>query len=190
MPAITSSLQHCARDRGFGNQVLTFCGDAVGLLGYMQTEISVLSPSPLYPYSVVSVLILPVGKKSDGSLIFPSLFGNDTTLLSQKSVIARILSKIYISFNLHSQITQGCQSRLQVVRYFVIHSRIRIQLIFISFLLLLFLLFLHIVNQSLWSYQCYLNGRRENHKGNMRFTSDKETLQVNLSSLDQAGIQN
>lgn len=118
MPAVTSSLQHCARDRGFGNQVLTFCGEAVGLLGYMQNAISVLSPSSLYTYSVVSVLILPVGKKTDGSLVFLSLFENDSTLLSQKSAIARVLSKICIRFNLYSQIKQGRWSRLQVYRYF------------------------------------------------------------------------
>lgn len=119
----------------------SFCGEAVGLLRYMQNAISVLSPSPLYTYSVVSVLILPVGKKSDGSLIFLSLFGNDTTLLSQKSEIARVLSKIYISFNLYSQIHRAARAGYRYAGTFVIHSGIRISLIFVSFLLFLFLLF-------------------------------------------------
>ena len=147
MPAITSSLQHCARDRGLEIRH-SFCGEAVGLLRYMQNAISVLSPSPLYTYSVVSVLILPVGKKSDGSLIFLSLFGNDTTLLSQKSEIARVLSKVYISFNLYSQLIQGSQSRLQVCGYFCNPLRNK-DIVGLCLFPALLISSLHIVNRSL-----------------------------------------
>lgn len=125
MPAIACTLHHCTGDKSFGNKILTFYGETAELMGYMQNAISFLPSSPLYICSVVLVLILLVGKHSDGSVFFLSLFRNATTLLSQKSVTVRVLSKIYINSNVYSQITLKA-ARILYAGTLVIHSRIRI----------------------------------------------------------------